>query len=166
MGLRLIPFILTFVGASIRAIQNFCRWAGCRDHNLLLRAALEGTHFFWPKTNIPPKNDLFWFFCNSPNGYAHSNCVEILCKGVWSIPKVTVPLSKPIAMRHHRCLTGVQDRPGLTMCDKAHRTPTYPPLARAPRDDITACDQVPHSDLANWSNIVCTTCRTYCCTLL
>ena len=30
-----IPFILTFHGASIRAIRNFRRWAGCRDHNLL-----------------------------------------------------------------------------------------------------------------------------------
>ena len=30
-----IPFILTFHGASIRAIRNFCRGARCRDHNLL-----------------------------------------------------------------------------------------------------------------------------------
>ena len=30
-----IPFILTFHGASIRAIQNLCRGAGCRDHSLL-----------------------------------------------------------------------------------------------------------------------------------
>ena len=27
-----------------------------------------------------------------------------------------------------------------------HRSLTTPPLARAPRDEITACDQVPHSD--------------------
>ena len=30
-----IPFILTFHGASIRAIRNFCRGAGCRNPNLL-----------------------------------------------------------------------------------------------------------------------------------
>ena len=58
--------------------------------------------FFWATTDMPPKLTYFWFYCNSPNGYAHSNCTAILCKGVWSIRKVTVPLSKPIAMRHHR----------------------------------------------------------------
>ena len=60
--------------------------------------------FFWAKTDIPPpeKSPIFWFYCNSPNGYAHSNCTAILCKGVWSIRKVIVPLSKPIAIRHHR----------------------------------------------------------------
>ena len=37
--------------------------------------------------------------------------------------------------------------PGLTTCDTERRSPAHPPpLARAPRDDITACDQVPHSD--------------------
>ena len=66
------------------------------------RAALEGTHFFWAKTDMAPKMNYFGFYCNSPNGYAHSNCTAILCKGVWSIPKVTVPMPKPIAMRHHR----------------------------------------------------------------
>ena len=30
-----ISTILTFHGASIHAIRNFCRGAGCRDHNLL-----------------------------------------------------------------------------------------------------------------------------------
>ena len=45
---------------------------------------------------------LFWFHYNSPNGYAHSNCTKILCKGVRSIRQVIVPLSRPIAMRHHR----------------------------------------------------------------
>ena len=57
---------------------------------------------FWAKTDMPKQLIYFWFYCNSPNGYAHSNCTAILCKGVWSIRKVTVPLSKPIAMRHHR----------------------------------------------------------------
>ena len=35
LEVRPIPFILTFHGASIRAIRIFCRGAGCRDHNLL-----------------------------------------------------------------------------------------------------------------------------------
>ena len=68
----------------------------------MLRAALVVTIIFWAKTDMPPKMSYFLLYCNSPNGYAHSNCTAILCKGVWSIRKVTVPLSKPIAMRHHR----------------------------------------------------------------
>ena len=34
---------------------------------------------------------------------------------------------------------------GLTMCDMSRRRRSTPPLARAPRDEITACDQVLHS---------------------
>ena len=62
-----------------------------------------GRHtFFSGKNRHAPKIDLFGVYCNSPNGYAHANSTAILCKGTWSIRKVTVPLSKPIAMRHHR----------------------------------------------------------------
>ena len=38
--------------------------------------------------------------------------------------------------------------PDLTTCDTERRSLAHhPPLARAPRDGITACDQVPHSDV-------------------
>ena len=39
LGLEETPilFILTFVGASIRDIRNFRRWAGCRDHSPFLK---------------------------------------------------------------------------------------------------------------------------------
>ena len=66
------------------------------------RAALEGTHFFWRKLTYPRNCPIFLVYYNSPNGYAHSNCIEILCKVVWSMPKVTLPMPKPIMMRHHR----------------------------------------------------------------
>ena len=36
LEVRLIPFILTCHGASIRGIRNVCRGAGCRDPNLLI----------------------------------------------------------------------------------------------------------------------------------
>ena len=39
------------------------------------------------------------------------------------------------------------------------RHPTTPPLAHAPRDAITACDQVPHSDERN----KCRTVHSSCC---
>ena len=84
-----IPFILTFDGASIRAIQNFRRWAGCRDHSLFFWKV-----GFWPN---PQKHD-FGVFSNSPKYNAHQNRTAILYKGMWSIWKVTVPLSKPIAI--------------------------------------------------------------------
>ena len=67
-----------------------------------VRAALEGTHVFSAKIDIREMSPIFWLYCNSPNRYAHSNCIEILCKGVGSIPKVTLPMPKPISMRHHR----------------------------------------------------------------
>ena len=57
--------------------------------------------FFRRKLTCTEKMNNFWFYCNSPNGYAHSNCTAILCKGVWSIRKVTLPLSKPCVLRHH-----------------------------------------------------------------
>ena len=68
----------------------------------MLRAALVVAHFCSGRKPTCPKHDYFLVYCNSPSGYAHSNCTAILCKGVWSIRNVIVPLSKPIAMRHHR----------------------------------------------------------------
>ena len=69
----------------------------------MLRAALEGTHFFLGENRHANKKiPMLLFYCNSPNGYAHSNCTAILCKGVSSIRKVTVPLSKPIALGQNR----------------------------------------------------------------
>ena len=56
-----IPFILTFDGASIRAIRNFRRWAGCRDHNLFLES----------QALAKPQNRVFWVFSNSPKYTAH-----------------------------------------------------------------------------------------------
>ena len=41
--------------------------------------------------------------------------------------------------------------PDLTTCDTERRWPANPPLAHAPRDGITACDQVPHSDNVNYT---------------
>ena len=38
----------------------------------------------------------------------------------------------------------------LTKCDTETWSLTTAPLARAPRDEITACDQVPHSDVTNF----------------
>ena len=35
---------------------------------------------------------------------------------------------------------------GLTTCDTEHLSPTHPHLTGVPRDEIAACDQVPHSD--------------------
>ena len=64
------------------------------------RAALEGTHFFLGENRHAPQNDFFGFYCNSPNGSAHSNCTAILCKGVWSIRKVTVRLPKSCVLGH------------------------------------------------------------------
>ena len=67
----------------------------------MLRAAMDGTHFFLGENRHAPKIDLFfWVYCNSPNGYAHSNCTAILCKGVWSIRKVTVPMPKSCVLGH------------------------------------------------------------------
>ena len=40
-----------------------------------------------------------------------------------------------------------QESPDLTTCDTETSEPDHPPLAHAPRDEITACDQVPHSDV-------------------
>ena len=50
-----------------------------------------------------------------------------------------------------RALTGpnpinLDPCPVPTMCDTERRRSTPPPLARAPRDEITACEQVLHSD--------------------
>ena len=51
------------------------------------------------------------------------------------------------AKTHRDAASQVTDlSPALTTCDTERRSPTHPPLARAPRDEITACDQVPHSD--------------------
>ena len=36
--------------------------------------------------------------------------------------------------------------PDLTTCDTETSEPDHPPLAHAPRDGMTACDRVPHSD--------------------
>ena len=44
----------------------------------MLRAALVVTHFFLGENRHAPKMTHFWFYCNSPNGYAHSNCTAIL----------------------------------------------------------------------------------------
>ena len=63
---------------------------------------LKAHIFLGENRHAPSQMNYFWMYCNSPNGYAHSNCTAILCKGVWSIRKVTVPMPKPIAMRHHR----------------------------------------------------------------
>ena len=68
----------------------------------MLRAALVVTHFFLGENRHAQNIIHLLVYCNSPKGYAHSNCTAILCKGVWSIRKVTVPLSKPIAMRYHK----------------------------------------------------------------
>ena len=76
-----------------------CRGVAAGDYKP--RAALIDTHVFSTKTDTPLKIELFLYYYNSPNGYAHSNCIEILCNGVLSIPKVTVPMPTPIAMRHH-----------------------------------------------------------------
>ena len=67
----------------------------------MLRVRWKAHIFFWAKTDMPQKMTHLWFYYNSPNGCAHSNCTAILSKGVWLIPKVTVPMPKPIAMRHH-----------------------------------------------------------------
>ena len=69
------------------------------------RAALEGTHFFRRKLTCPPKMNYFGLYCNSPNGYAHSNCTAILCRGVWPMPKVTLRLSKSCVQGHSECLS-------------------------------------------------------------
>ena len=51
------------------------------------------------------------------------------------------------AKTHHDEASQVTDlSPDLTTCDTERRSLTHPPLARAPRDEITACDQVPHSN--------------------
>ena len=78
-----------------------CRGVPAGDY--MPRAALEGTHFFQPKTNMPPK--LTYFFCFSVTRQTAICPIKFyrnFVQGVWSIRKVTVPLSKPIAMRHHR----------------------------------------------------------------
>ena len=58
----------------------------------MLRAALEVIHVFCQKPTCPQNLPIFAFCCDSPNGYAHSNCTAILCKGVWLIRKVTLLL--------------------------------------------------------------------------
>ena len=51
------------------------------------------------------------------------------------------------AKTHHDEASQMTDlSPNLTTCDTERRSLVQPPLARAPRDEITACDQVPHSD--------------------
>ena len=51
------------------------------------------------------------------------------------------------AKTHHDEATQVTDlRPRLTACDMERRSLGPPPLARAPRDEITACEQVRHFD--------------------
>ena len=138
-----IPFILTFDGASIRAIRNFRRWAGCRDHNLLLRAALEGTHFFWAKTDMPPKNDTLLGLLQ----LAKRQCPFKLYRNSVQGDVVNSKSYCTNAKTHRDQASWVTDMsPDLTTCDTERRSPTHYPLAHAPRDEITACDQVPKSD--------------------
>ena len=65
----------------------------------MLRAALECT-FFWRKQTYLKKGFICWVYCNSPNGSAHSNCTAILCRGMWSMPKVTLRVPK-FSVRGH-----------------------------------------------------------------
>ena len=52
------------------------------------------------------------------------------------------------AKTHHDEASQMTDQsPDVTTCDMERRSLAHPPLARAPRHEITACDQVPHSDL-------------------
>ena len=51
------------------------------------------------------------------------------------------------AQSHHDEASQVTDlSPGLTTGDTERQSLALPPLARAPRDGITACDQASHSD--------------------
>ena len=51
------------------------------------------------------------------------------------------------AKTHHDEASQVNDlSPDLTTCDRERRSLAHPPLTRAPRYEITACDQVPRSD--------------------
>ena len=145
-----IPFILTFDGASIRAIRNFRRWAGCRDHNLFVPSRVGRHIFFWAKTDMPPNNDLFWGLLQ----LAKRQCPFKLYPNSVQGGMVDSKSYCTNAKTHRHEASEVTDlSPDLTTCDTERRSPAHPPLARAPRDDITACDQVPHSDVCVTRNI-------------
>ena len=69
----------------------------------MLRAALEGTHFFLGENRHAPKIDLlFGFIVTRQTAMPIQIGPRFCARGLWSIRKVTLPLSKLIAMRHHR----------------------------------------------------------------
>ena len=109
-----------------------------------LRAALEGTHFLEAKTDMPPKMIHFLVFLQ----LAKRLCpFKLYCDSVQG-GMVDSQSCCTVAKILRVGTSWVTDlSPGLTTCDTERRSPAHPPLARAPRDGITACDQVPHSDV-------------------
>ena len=109
------------------------------------RAALEGTHFFSAKTDMPQKLTYFLVLLQ----LAKRLCPFKLYRDSVQDGVVDAKSYCTVAQILRAGPSWVTDlSPDLTTCDTERRWPANPPLAHAPRDDITACDQVPHSDNA------------------
>ena len=114
----------------------------------MLRAALKGTHVFSVKTDMPQKLTHFLVLLQLAKRLCPFKLYRDSVQGGMVDSK-----SYCTVVKTHRDetsqVTGLS--PGLTTCDTERRSPAHPPpLARAPRDEITACDQVPHSDQFEW----------------
>ena len=66
------------------------------------RAALEGTYLFLAKTDMTLNNYRFLGLLQLAKRLRPFKLYRNSVQGVWSIPKVIVPMPKPIAIRHRR----------------------------------------------------------------
>ena len=103
------------------------------------RAALEDTHFFERKSTSPQNLTYFWGLSQ----LAKRLCPFKLYRNSVQRGMVDARSYFTNAQTHHDEASQMTDpSPDLTTCDTERRSLAHPPLARAPRDEMTACDQV------------------------
>ena len=111
-----------------------------------LRAALEGTHCCRGENRHGPKIELCFSFITTRQ----------LAKQLYPFKLYRHSVQGGTVDSNSYCTNAQTPRdgasqvtdpsPGLTTCDTERRSPSHPPSGSRPRDDISACGRVPHSD--------------------